>query len=110
MAMSYPRAYFRYLLIEIFPHAVPERAFPHAGIPAASLRRMPTKKGTKVILVAGATGQQGGASMRRLRASGFSIRALTRDPDQPRARSLTGPGIEVVRGDMNDRNSLASAL
>ena len=72
---------------------------------------MPTnKKGKKTILIAGATGQQGGASLRHLRDRGFSVRALTRDPDQPKARALLGPGVEIVRGDMEDEESLTRAL
>jgi uncharacterized protein YbjT (DUF2867 family) len=38
------------------------------------------------------------------------VRALTRDPDKPQARALTGPGVEVVRGDMEDPGSLTRAL
>jgi uncharacterized protein YbjT (DUF2867 family) len=67
-------------------------------------------KNAKVILVTGATGRQGGAAVRRLRERGFSVRALTRDPDQPKARVLTGPGTEVVRGDLDDQASLTRAL
>ncbi len=68
------------------------------------------RKNDKVILVTGATGKQGGAVLRRLRERGFSVRALTRDPDEPRARSLTGHGTEVMRGDLNDQASLTRAL
>jgi uncharacterized protein YbjT (DUF2867 family) len=69
-----------------------------------------SQKKNKLILVTGATGQQGGASLRRLRERGFPVRALTRDPNQPKARTLVGPGIEVVRGDMDDQASLIRAL
>ncbi len=68
------------------------------------------KKGKKTILVTGATGHQGGASLRQLRERGFPVRAMTRDPDQPKARALTGPGVEVVRGDMEDQGSLIRAM
>lgn len=72
---------------------------------------MPTnKKGDKTILVTGATGQQGGAVSRQLRQRKFSVRALTRDPGGAKARALTGPGVEVVRGEMEDRDSLTRAL
>jgi uncharacterized protein YbjT (DUF2867 family) len=71
---------------------------------------MPTKKGNKTFLVTGATGHQGGAVLRRLRERGFPVRALTRDPDQPCARSLMAPGVEVVRGDMDDQQSLIRAM
>ena len=72
---------------------------------------MPTNKtGTKLILVTGATGHQGGAALRQLRDRGFPVRALARDPDQPKARALTGPGVEIARGDMEDPASLSRAL
>lgn len=64
----------------------------------------------KLILVTGATGHQGGAALRHLRAKGFPVRALTRDPDQPAARALVGHGAEVVRGDLDDTASIARAL
>ena len=68
------------------------------------------KNNKRTILITGATGQQGGAALRRLREKGFPIRALTRDPDKPAARALVGQGTEVVRGDLNDAGSLSRAL
>jgi len=64
----------------------------------------------QTILVAGATGQQGGAVVRHLRDNGFAVRALTRDPDGDKARALRAGGIEVVRGDLSDRASLDPLL
>jgi uncharacterized protein YbjT (DUF2867 family) len=72
---------------------------------------MPTNKTKKkTILVTGATGHQGGASLRHLRERGFPVRVLTRDPEQPKARALNGHGIEVVRGDLNDAAGLTRAV
>ncbi len=68
------------------------------------------KKNGKTILVTGATGKQGGAALRRLRDRGFAVRAFTRDPNKPEARSLVGQGTEVVRGDLNDPASITRAL
>jgi len=68
------------------------------------------KNANKLILITGATGRQGGAALRHLRERGFSIRALTRDPDKPAARALVGRGTEVMRGDLNDPASLTRAL
>lgn len=65
---------------------------------------------SRTILVTGATGKQGGAVLRHLRDRGFSVRALTRDPSKPAARDLAGPRTEVVRGDMEDFDSLRRAL
>jgi uncharacterized protein YbjT (DUF2867 family) len=67
-------------------------------------------KKEKVILVTGATGHQGGAALRHMRDRGFAVRALTRDPDDPKARSLAGRGTELVRGDLNDQASLTRAV
>jgi len=46
------------------------------------------KKRNRLILVTGATGRQGGAALRHLVDRGFAVRALTRNPDQPKARAL----------------------
>ena len=68
------------------------------------------KHNNRTILVSGATGHQGGSALRHMRESGFSVRALTRDPDNPAARRLTGPGTEIVRGDQSDPASLRRAM
>ncbi|HEX3684536.1 MAG TPA: NmrA/HSCARG family protein [Bryobacteraceae bacterium] len=67
-------------------------------------------KHEKLILVAGATGKQGGAALRHLREKGFAVRAITRDPDQAKARALAGRGVEVLKGDLDDVASIARAL
>jgi uncharacterized protein YbjT (DUF2867 family) len=64
----------------------------------------------KVMLVTGATGQQGGATVRHLLAQGWSVRALTRDLNSPPAQALGEAGAEVVQGDLDDRTSLDLAL
>ncbi len=72
---------------------------------------MPANKNkNRTILVSGATGHQGGAVLRHLREKGFGVRALTRNPDEPKARALIGHGVEVARGDMDDEGSLTRAL
>jgi uncharacterized protein YbjT (DUF2867 family) len=66
---------------------------------------------TKLVLVAGATGQQGGAVARQLlKNPGFSVRALTRDTLRPVARGLAQAGAEIFRGDLNDPGSVRRAL
>ncbi|MDQ6664063.1 MAG: NmrA/HSCARG family protein [Acidobacteriota bacterium] len=65
----------------------------------------------RLILVTGATGNQGGAVIRHLREKGFAVRALTRHPDKPEARALIDQtGIEIARGDYDDKPSLLRAL
>jgi uncharacterized protein YbjT (DUF2867 family) len=67
-------------------------------------------KQNKIILVTGATGNQGGATARHLLANGWQIRALVRDPNKPSAQALAQQGAEVVAGDYDDRASLNAAL
>ncbi len=64
----------------------------------------------KLVLVAGATGQQGGGVARKLLAAGYSVRALTRKPDSDAAQALAAAGAEVVQGDLSDADSIAAAL
>ncbi len=57
-------------------------------------------------LVTGATGYVGGHLVERLRAEGREVRALARDP----ARFAPVAGVDVARGDLLQRESLARAL
>ena len=65
---------------------------------------------TKIILVTGATGQQGGAAAHHLLKRGWHVRALVRDPNKPGAQALANAGAELVQGDFDDRESLARAV
>ena len=67
-------------------------------------------KKTDIILVSGATGNQGGAVARQLLADGYQVRALTRNPTGEKARGLTAQGAQLVKGDLDDPQSLKSAL
>jgi uncharacterized protein YbjT (DUF2867 family) len=67
-------------------------------------------RATKIVVVTGATGNQGRAVAARLLAQGWRVRALTRDPDRPVARRLAAAGAEVVEGDLDDRASLDAAV
>ena len=60
-----------------------------------------------MILVAGGSGQLGTLVVRRLSARGLAVRVLTRDP--LRASHLAGDRVEVLRGDVRDRASVAAA-
>jgi len=64
----------------------------------------------KTILVTGATGRQGGAVIRHLLPKEWKLRALTRNPSGPAARSLIRQGLEVVQGDLEDPASLEPAV
>ncbi|TMR21287.1 NmrA/HSCARG family protein [Nonomuraea turkmeniaca] len=63
-----------------------------------------------LILVTGATGNQGGAVVDALleQPGRWRVRALSRDPS--RATALAARGVEVVAGDMADAGSLKQAL
>ncbi len=60
-----------------------------------------------MILVTGATGFIGSNLVRRLAAEAKPVRALVRNAEK--ARRILGPEVEIVRGDIADPVSLASA-
>ncbi|WP_171419085.1 NmrA/HSCARG family protein [Corallococcus exercitus] len=62
------------------------------------------------VLVTGATGQQGGAVLRKLADRGHHVVALVRDVDAPVARALRRPGVTLAQGDFDDPVSLESAM
>jgi dihydroflavonol-4-reductase len=59
-------------------------------------------------LVTGATGFTGGHLARHLRGAGDNVRALVRDVGK--ARDLEAAGVELVVGDLTERESLARAV
>ncbi|SMC90755.1 NmrA/HSCARG family protein [Lentzea albidocapillata] len=61
------------------------------------------------VLVTGATGKQGGAVVRALRAADVPVRALVRDPATDRAKAVAALGAELVTGDLHDRDSVVRA-
>ena len=65
----------------------------------------------KVVLITGATGKQGGATIRHLaKQGGFKLRAMTRKPDSDAGKALAALGAELVAGDLNDAASLERAV
>ena len=62
------------------------------------------------VVVAGATGSQGGAVARRLLARGHAVRALTRNASKPAAQALKTAGADVFEADLTDHASLDAAL
>jgi len=68
------------------------------------------EKGKDLILVTGATGNQGNAVARELLSRGHKVRAMTRKPDGEAAKALAALGAEVVQGDLDDAASLERAL
>lgn len=67
----------------------------------------------QVIAVVGGTGMQGGGLVRAILAdpaSGFTVRALTRDVHSDKAKELARLGAEVVAADVHDVESLKRAF
>lgn len=63
-----------------------------------------------LILVTGATGQQGGAVASQLLAHSYKVRATTRKPESEKAKSLAARGAQIVSGDLDDPKSVERAL
>jgi uncharacterized protein YbjT (DUF2867 family) len=66
-------------------------------------------KSEKTILVTGATGKQGSAVARHLASYGWHVRVLARDPNKPAAIKCSRMGMEVVKGDLNNKTSVLQA-
>lgn len=62
------------------------------------------------ILVTGATGAQGGATVDALIEQGFQVRALVRDETSDAAKTLARRGASLVTGDFDDCSSLDAAV
>ena len=67
----------------------------------------------KTIAVVGATGAQGGSLAHAILSDAdgdFAVRAITRNPDSPRAKELARLGAEIVQADLDDVDSLKRAF
>lgn len=64
---------------------------------------------SKLVLVTGATGNQGGAVVQALLTQGHQVRALTRNAASPAAERLSKQGVEIAVGDFTDHHSLVRA-
>ena len=70
---------------------------------------------SKVLVVFGATGNQGGSIVDYVLndptlSKEFKVRAITRNPSSATSQSLKGSGAEVVQGDIDDPSTHKSAL
>ena len=71
---------------------------------------------SKLLVVFGATGNQGGSVIASVLndpvlSKEYKIRAITRDPSKPAAETLQQQkGVEVVKGDADDKASLKPSL
>ena len=62
----------------------------------------------ETVLITGASGSVSGALIDALEGSGLELRALVRDPEK--AARLSARGVELVRGDFDDGESLKGAF
>lgn len=65
---------------------------------------------SRLILVIGGTGTQGGNVARELLKHGHRVRILTRSLESEAAKAIAAQGAELIRGDMADPASLQSAM
>ena len=65
----------------------------------------------QIIAVIGGTGAQGGGVVDALLAQGqYAVRVITRDTTIESAKALTKRGVEIVKGDLLDPDSLRAAF
>ena len=62
----------------------------------------------KTILVIGGTGMLGKPVAQQLKADGFNVRLLARNPEK--AQKLLGAGYEIVKGDVDNTAALKEAM
>ena len=62
----------------------------------------------KTILIIGGTGMLGKPVAQQLKADGFNVRLLARNPEK--AKKLLGDGYELMQGDVDNEASLRAAL
>ncbi|MCG8353922.1 MAG: NAD(P)H-binding protein [Chloroflexales bacterium] len=62
------------------------------------------------VLVATATGAVGSCAVQRARDAGYAVRAFVRNPRRRIVREFQQRGIEIVRGDFLDHDSLRRAV
>jgi NmrA-like family len=66
---------------------------------------------SKLAVIIGVTGNQGGSVAQRfLQDSQYRVRGITRDPASAKAQELSSQGIEIVKADLEDVDSLIAAF
>ncbi|KFY18087.1 hypothetical protein V492_00157 [Pseudogymnoascus sp. VKM F-4246] len=66
---------------------------------------------TKLIVIIAITGNQGSSVANAfLKNGGWKIRGVTRDPSKPASKALAAKGIEIVKGDVDDVDSIKAAV
>lgn len=62
------------------------------------------------VFVTGITGNQGGAVARHLIAGGHKVSGLTRDANAEKAQQWKNQGVAIIKGNLNDPTTYASAI
>ena len=65
---------------------------------------------SKLVVVFGSTGKQGGSVARALLQKGFKVRGITRDTESDKAKELKKLGAELAKGDLDDAASIDQAV
>lgn len=66
---------------------------------------------SKLIVIVGITGVQGGSVAKTfLKDPTYKIRGVTRDPTKAESKALEAHGIEIVKGDVDDVETLKAAF
>lgn len=66
---------------------------------------------SKIIAVVGATGLQGsGIISASLQEGSWEVRGLTRNVESEKAKALRSQGVEIVKADASDEESLVKAF
>ncbi|KAK4888186.1 hypothetical protein LTR27_012891 [Elasticomyces elasticus] len=66
---------------------------------------------SNIIVIIGVTGIQGGSVADAfLQMTGWEVRGITRSPSSPAAQALAFRGVQIVKGDLDDKASLCSAF
>lgn len=63
-----------------------------------------------IVLVTGITGRQGGGVATALLEQGYQIRGLTRNPDSDASQAWSARGVDMVKGDFTDYDSIKAAV
>ena len=69
----------------------------------------------KLLVIFGATGQQGGSVVSHVLddtelSKQYSVRTITRDPSSSKAEALKKKGVDVIKADLTDESSLPVAM
>ncbi|KFY10710.1 hypothetical protein V491_07517 [Pseudogymnoascus sp. VKM F-3775] len=66
---------------------------------------------TKLVVIIAISGNQGSSVANAFpKDDGWKIRGVTRDPSKPASKALAGKGIDIVKGDVDDVDSIKAAV